>query len=290
MKYIPFIFLRTIIILSFILPSCDIINPPEDIPAYITVDTLKLNTNINTQGSAQHGFSDCWLYVDNKLIGTFEVPFTVPVLHQGNCEITIQAGIKNNGSQSTRVVYPFVKNYTIEKLLEPNGDIIIEPEFEYHDMNFALIEDFEDLGISFEISEESDTTIQLISDTNAQEGTSMAFFLNDQNSAFECKSSELYVLPQSSRIFAEISFKSNQGFQFGLFARKYSGGSIYEERLPIITLFKTEEWKTIYVELTGAVVNSINTYDFRLFFTCMHPENATSETAVYIDNFKLIHY
>lgn len=292
MKHINFIVLLISIILLFLFTSCEIINPSEEIPAYITVDTIQLTTDNNIHGSSKHGFSDCWLYVNNELIGTFEVPFTVPVLYAGDCNIILQAGIKNNGSQSTRVVYPFVTSFTTTANLQANADIELNPIFEYNDdVVFALKENFEDLGISFEVSEESDTVIQLVSDDNAQEGTSMAFFLDDQNKAFECKTSELFVLPQNSRVFAEISFKCTDSFQFGVFARKYSGGAIFEERIPIITLYKTEEWKTVYVELTSTVANEINTYDYRLFFTCVRPENATySETEVFIDNFKLLHY
>jgi hypothetical protein len=292
MKHIYLIVLLSSTILLFLFSSCEIINPSEQVPAYISVDTIQLLTDNNVQGSSEHGFSDCWLYINNELIGIFEVPFTVPVLHNDDCDILIQAGIKNNGSQSTRVVYPFVTSYNTTANLKPNEDHDINPIFEYdEDVVFALKEDFEDLGISFEVSEESDTVIQLVSDDNAQEGTSMAFSLDDQNSAFECKTSELFVLPQGSRVFAEISFKCTDNFQFGVFARKYSGGAIFEERIPIITLYKTEEWKTVYVELTSTVANEINTYDYRLYFTCVRSDNATNtETEVFIDNFKLLHY
>jgi hypothetical protein len=289
MKYIWTIFLVGCI--ALIIPSCDIINPAEQVPAYISVDTIQIHTNNSTEGSAVHNISDCWLYVGGELIGVFEVPFSVPVLQNGNKEIIIQAGIKNNGSQSNRIVYPFLSDYTTQVSLSPEEDILIEPIFEYMPATFELIEDFEDLGINFEITDQSDTIINLISDSNAQEGTSMAFYLDSNRDAFECKTSELYVLPQNSPVYAEISFKCNSAFTFGLFARKYSGGNVFEERIPIITMNQTNEWKTIYVELTDKVVSETTAYDFRLFFTCVHTDSAeNSSTQVFIDNVKLIHY
>ena len=82
------------------LSACDIINPSEQTPSFIAVDTLKLKTNGFEQGSKKHAITDCWVYVNNKLIGVFEVPFKVPVLESGMQEIQIEPGIKNSGSDS----------------------------------------------------------------------------------------------------------------------------------------------------------------------------------------------
>ena len=281
--------------MSFILfyfSSCEIINPEEQIPAYIKIDTTQLQTNNSTQGSEAHNITDCWLYVNSELIGVFEPPFSVPVLKDaGTYEIVIQAGIKNNGAASNRIVYPFVSNYTTQIELNPNQETTLSPVFEYHTCEFALIENFEDLGISFEVTEQSDTTIILVDNNNAQEGSSMSFILDDEHDAFECKTTDLYELPRNSPVYLEMSFKCTDAFTFGVFSRKYSGGSIFEERIPVITMTPTDEWKTIYIELTDRIVEEASAYDFRLYYTCIRPESADNEkTEVFIDNIKLIHY
>lgn len=269
------------------LSSCDIINPPEKIPSFISVDTIKLKTTGPQQGSSIHAITDCWVYVNNKLIGSFEVPFTIPVLESGMQEIQIEPGFKNSASDSKREIYPLIKGWACTKNLVEGGVITLEPEFEYRNVVFDLIEDFEDIGIEFETSLNSDTSIMLISDSRALEGKSMYFALDNVNKKFECLTSKLYEIPKNGQAFLEISFKANTNFQFGVFSVEYNGSSISEVRKNIFTFNPVDSWRTIYIDLNYAIRNA-NGKMFRLFFTCARSANASTEKLeVFIDNVKL---
>ncbi|MES2398217.1 MAG: hypothetical protein V4549_19535, partial [Bacteroidota bacterium] len=98
------LFLSIFIVTTFI--SCELYNPAEPIPAYIRIDKIDLAT-IPGQGTDSHKITDAWVYIDEQLIGCFELPATFPVLYEGSHQVKIAPGIKVNGIAATRSPYPF---------------------------------------------------------------------------------------------------------------------------------------------------------------------------------------
>ncbi len=279
----------SVILLLFLFSSCEVINPSEQIPSYIQVDTVKVKISSPTQGTSIHDISDCWLYVNNKLIGVFEVPFKVPVLEFGMQSIQIEPGIRNSGSDSNHDIYPMMFGFYTDSILTQGGILKITPEFTYRPATFDLIEDFEDIGIEFEISAQSDTTIALINDSRAQEGKSMYVALDDDRPIFECRSSKLYEIEQEGKAFLEVSFMCTDTFSFGIFALEYNGASVAEVRKYVYGFNPSDTWKTVYIDLNYFVINTSAT-QFRLFFNAIRPEYETNEkTEIFIDNVKLLY-
>jgi hypothetical protein len=277
------------IVVVFLFSSCEVINPPETVPSYIAVDTVKVKITDSNQGTSIHAITDCWLYVNDKLIGVFEVPFKVPILESGIQSIQIEPGIKNSGSDTNRDIYPLMHGWYLTDTLEPGEVTTLTPEFFYRPASFDLVEDFEDIGIEFDVSSESDTNIVLISGANAQEGKSMYFALDDERPNFECRSSKLYEITKTGNAFLEISFKSTDVFSFGLFSLEYTGSSLSEIRKSVYVFRPSEDWKTVYIDLNYHVINAAGT-NFRLYFTCVRPDEAENEkTEVFIDNVKLVY-
>ena len=92
------------IVSIFIFSGCEVFNPDGEVPSYIAVDEIRVEIDDPSQGTASHSITDCWLYVNDKLIGTFEVPFKVPVLNSGENNVYIEPGIKSGGASSYRIV------------------------------------------------------------------------------------------------------------------------------------------------------------------------------------------
>lgn len=269
--------------------SCEIINPSEQIPSYIAVDTVKVKINSPGEGTAIHNITDCWLYVNNKLIGVFEVPFKVPVLESGIHSIQIEPGIKNSGGDANRDIYPMMYGYYITDTLTEAEVLNIIPEFSYRPVVFDLIEDFEDIGIAFQVSAESDTSIALVSGIQAQEGKSMYVALDDDHPNFECRSTGLYEIEKNGSAFLEISFKCTDSVDFGLFALESNGATMAEIRKSVYTFKPTDTWKKVYIDLNYHVINTTGT-QFRPYFLCARSEDDVDEkTEFYLDNIKLIY-
>ncbi len=283
--------LSFIIVAVFIISfySCEIINPSEKIPSYIEVDTVMVSINNPAEGSASHNISDCWVYVNNKLIGAFEVPFKIPVLESGKQSIQIEPGIKNSGGNAARETYPLMYGYYIDTLLVEKEVLKLRPVFSYRNAVFDLVEDFEDIGIEFEVSAESDTNINIVSGSEAFEGKSMYFALDREHKQFECKSNQLFTIEKNGRAFLEIDFKTNDYFNFGFFVLEYNGSILSEIRKHVYTFNPTDKWKKVYIDL-NYFVNNVNGVEFRLFFTSVFdPESEIEKSEIYIDNVKLLY-
>lgn len=277
--------------LAALLPSCEVINPDEGIPAYIQIDTITLSTTYIEEGTASHKITDAWVYVDDELVGTYELPATIPVLKSGSHKITVNAGIKMNGIAATRIPYPFYEPYEVTTELFADSIIILKPVVEYYtSTNFVWMEDFESQGYTLEETSLSDTTLNRItgtSDVFGGAGSSGLFAMrNPPHSLFECKTTNKYELPKGGTpVFLELNYKCNNTFRIGIFANELGLSTQVPQT---IVINKSENWNKIYVNLTNEVSLFVNAIDYNVYFGVI-PDDGVYEPKVYIDNVKLIY-
>ena len=99
---------------SFLYQSCEEIDINEGVPSYINIPSIEVVTDLTNEGSNSHKITDAWVYFDNNLQGVYPLPASFPVLLSGKQNISIKAGIKNNGIAATRVKYPFYDYFNAE--------------------------------------------------------------------------------------------------------------------------------------------------------------------------------
>jgi hypothetical protein len=273
-----------------IMASCELINPEESIPSYIHIDSLSVNTASNPEyGSSSSKITDAWIYIDDNIAGAFELPATIPLLFSGKHKVTIKAGIKVNGISGTRAVYPFYETYTASVNLVPDSMITINPVLNYNSYTvFEWKESFEDGGISLDPTAFSDTTIDKTSDpSKVFEGSfSGIIHLDASHDFFQCKCLDSYTLPTNDDpVFLEMNYKTNNEITVGL----YANGSSQTERLDMLVLNKTDQWKKIYINLKSAINRtSVLSPTFQVFFE-IQKNSDVSEAEILFDNIKLLH-
>jgi len=268
--------------------SCEIINPEEDIPSYIHIDSFQLQINDSIkEGSSSHKITDAWVFIDDVLLGTYELPVTLPVLKEGKHILTIRAGIKVNGIAGTRDKYPFYDFFTENINLIRGGTIEVNPVVEYYNTTvFEWIEDFNGVGISLEPKSNSDTTIKIINANSLVfEGTGSGELVMESNMNFaEVFTSSDYQLPKNKTpVYLELNYKNNFVFAIGIYSN-YLTQSIQND---IIYINPSSEWNKIYIDLTKHVSQELNALDFKIFFGVINNNNASPE--IYLDNIKLLH-
>src|SRR5688500_2757828 len=120
-----------LLLFSLMLGGCEIINPEEEIPAYVQIKRPVFDDPIIF--SPAPGIVDGWLYIDNSdLIGGFELPTTVPVLNTGNQKtISVAAGVYSDGQRGVRIEYPFYETFSFTSDLKPATTTVVEPVFRY---------------------------------------------------------------------------------------------------------------------------------------------------------------
>ncbi len=278
-----------LLFVTLLLSSCEFINPDEEIPSFIKIDAINLTTDYSTEGSASHKITDVWIYVEDDIIGAFELPAIIPILKNGKHKITIKPGIQLNGTASTRAIYPFYNS--IEKeidLIEENiTDLGVLSTTYSSSTQFVWKEDFDQGGISIENTSKSDTTIIKISNpSQCFEGLSGLISLNSVKRIYEGASNLAYVLPNNeSAVFLELNYKTNNAFTVGLFINESSNTVQH----PVVVINKSDEWKKIYINFTTVVSREINANDFKVFIG-VSKEDDVDSPEILIDNIKLLHF
>lgn len=271
-------------------PGCRLIDPAEDIPSYIRIERIDLvNVNTVTQGTASQQITEGWVYVDNQLIGGFELPAVVPVLASGSHDVKIVAGIIQNGISSTRAIYPYFQAYDTLATLTRGEITTLTPRVEYFTtVQFPWLDSFENGNNSIvdlpsapflEVFEVDDTS------GNAYEGNGCGYVHLD-NDTFDCQvqSADIFSLPSTSgqKIFMELHYKCNNPFVIGVITN-------LGEYRPWLTVNPSENWNKIYVDLTSTVYTAPVPTSYRVFIATNKAVTLT-EADLYFDNIKLLHF
>ncbi len=277
----PLLFLLAIVFYS----SC---KKNDLVPSYIHIDKITLNSTYEIDGTNSSKITDAWVYVDDDLIGIYELPATFPVLYTGSHKISVRAGVKLNGIAMSRGYYPFFETYNTTIDLQKEEIDTISPVVTYFPGKIQWKEDFEDAGISIVRYVDSDTSIYKTTDpADAFEGSfSGVANLDATRHYILCVSDSTLEIPQNqSPVFLEMNYKTNTYLTVGMYGKLASGTT---ERIPTIVLNPTNEWKKIYINLTYTANYTVNTNGFKVFFEANKPDSLTS-AKVLIDNIKLLY-
>lgn len=265
-------------------------NKEEPIPSYIHIDGINLTTNYSLEGSSSNKIIDAWIYVDDQQVGAFEMPCTVPVLAEGNHEIKIRAGIKENGIADTRIYYPFYEIVTQTVTLTRGQITTLNPTTTYSQFaDFTWLEDFTGASTSVCDTVNSDTVMKITTaSSDVFEGTGSGIVaLGSGTNSYMGVSCNKYVLPKDgSPVFLELNYNCNTKFQAGIVGYSSSNLPNYQSSIPL-TITPTSGWNKIYVNLTNDVSSATTSVKFAIFFSMI--KDATLSTSYfYLDNVKLI--
>jgi hypothetical protein len=286
------IFTRVVILFCWIaFQGCDLINRDEEMPAYIAIDSIRLNANSALQGTSSSKITDAWIYVDDNLIGAFELPCSIPVLASGQHKVSIGAGVLVNGLTALRAPYPFYRFYSENNVNLNVGEIRkIEPVVTYFDsLQFAFMANFDDLsGSKLEAAGASDTTIALTSNPELVfEGAgSMIAALYRDSGFIEFQMVEPVELPkQGTTVYLELNYKTSHILNVGLKANYTSSGTV---SAPLVSLNPSVEWNKIYINLTRQVSQQVNAANYRVYFYAPKPAGS-GKMELFIDNMKIVY-
>lgn len=272
-------------IISF--SACEVINPAEPVPAYLKIDSLHLQTDYNTQGSATSSFTDVWVVVNNTYLGTYEYPGTYPVIGDGAAKISLRAGIVVNGVNSNRAPYLKVLPYDTTVQLGSNQTINLQARFNYLPGTiFAQLEDFDDASISLVSNGGSSAQLNITSsgDPDAFENNSGSVLLDENHSYFEVASSDTFQLLHTVPVFIELNYKCESEFSIGLYVNTAAGVVDY----PLVGVRASSVWKKIYVnatELNGVVPEGLA---YKVYLRAQKPGNFNS-SRIFFDNLKVLY-
>ena len=279
----------SLIFTLFCFSSCAPSDPTEGIPAYLKIDSVDFIVQNSEQGAASHKIADVWLYIDDQIIGAFEVPAIIPVLAKGKRELLIRPGIIINGIAASRGVYPFYDSYTITHEFKPKEVSSIKPPFKYRsDFTVGWLADFETEN-KIERLPGSNTDFLRITDPSVlgkYNGIACGgIFLDKDSNKFAGSSFTDFPLPlprTAQPVFLEMDYKNNNKFSVGVIARNPDG----DRGEVVLTINPSANWNKIYVNLTEAV-NKNYQADGYYFYILAEKSDTIENLEIYMDNLKI---
>ena len=207
---IKFFILFLIVGLTFF--SCSKEDYEAQVPTYITINEINLTTDYATQGTNSENIVDAWVFMNDDLVGVYELPATFPVLKEGDVILKVYAGIKNNGITAARARYLLYDPHE-EKISLVKGETIeVNPTISYASgVKFSWLEDFENASLFFLYTADSDTIINKQS-VDVKEGSySGQVFLQPDMDFFEATTLGLSGVPRNGTpVYLELDFKTNE--------------------------------------------------------------------------------
>ena len=268
--------------------SCDLINPEEQIPSFLCIDTIAINP-ISQQGTDDHNIVDAWVFENEQLIGVYELPAVVPILKTGESNIRIRPGVKINGLSASRWRFEFLEDYVGTVELFEDSVVCVNPTLPFKsNVVIPWVEDFESSSLmSLTSTNLSEQNVLVITGEEAYEGRTALLRLPAGETIFECKSAEYFPLPDAgASVILEFTYKCNHPFQVGLFSSN-STGSV---QTPILLLNESEEWNHVYVGLTQITSAIFTATGHSPYFGFIRDGSTDGDINVYIDNIRLLHF
>jgi hypothetical protein len=281
----------------FFLYGCDKFEGNQTVPSYLQIDSIGFVTDNDIQGTDYQKIVDAWVYVDDDLIGGFELPAVIPVLVEGKHKLEIAPGIILNGISDTRTPYPCIKPVIIDDFDFFRDSIVIAfGTSSYHsNAGFVWMEDFEDASLAIQRSINSDTGIV----RTQPAGASGAFI--DEFSQYSGISyldvarpyvqlvsdngnGEGFGVDRGDFIFLEFNYRNDVPIVVGLYI-KLTDNTIEERSFLIVS--PSEDWNKIYVNFTPIVNETIDAVNYTIYFEAFLPDN-TGNAFIMLDNIKLV--
>lgn len=285
--------LASLLLSALFLSACK--DEPERIPAYIRIEPFTVNA---TGGADWQKITDVWVYVNDQFLGGYSLPALVPVLDEGESNVLIFPGVKENGLLQTPGVYPFFERYEGKVTLQPGQTSSVQPTTRYSpDAIFPWTVDrasFNDATIVF-VDRDSDpaTTFEFVTD-GAFEGRSVKLTVDTAHTVNEIATEQVEDLPTSGarQVWLELNYRNDMPFELWLLGTPTGGGN--EISQPIYQFSASENWNKIYFNLTEYVVASQQD-KYRLFFRAALRKDVAGKFEqlngeVFLDNLRLIHF
>lgn len=279
------------------LAGCDRFEGDQDVPAYLRVESLGFTTDFDTQGTASQTFSDVWVYIDDDLIGGFEMPVNIPILHEGPHKLEIRPGVILNGISDTRAPHPCVKpiivdgfNLIIDSVVAFNGSSTY-----WENAEFIWMEDFEDPVLLIKQAPASDTGM-----TRTQPANAAGAFLDEFSqfsgvSYLDATRKDLllisddgagggFVIDRGDFVFLELHYRMNLPLNVGLFIETIDNTVI---RRSFLIVNPTDVWKKIYINFTPIVNETTEAKNYKIYFETSR-DLVQEDGFLMLDNIKLI--
>jgi len=269
-----------------ILCQCNLINPEEEFPSYLYIDTISLNTIVATQGSNSHKITDAIVYVKGEFWGIYELPAKILYFGNDSTRIIVQPGIKENGNSFKRVAYPFYTTFIQKVWAAPLHIDTLDISTSYTPSTVFLFNETFDAGNILE-AEDNHAPVEIETDpVNVLEGGRCVKMTMDTSFPIGVmRTISTYTLDANSvlDLYLEMNYRSETDMD--IYFMGIIGSTVIQTYK--VTIPDRDHWNKIYINFTPELL-SIRPDQFRISINADHDVENTS-TTIWIDNMKMVY-
>lgn len=271
--------------------GCSIYDPEVKIPAYVQVDSVSFSSDLATKGFNSQSITEVWIFVNNQTVGIYSIPTgKIPVLAEGNADISVGAGVIADGINGNKVLYPFFKQYVTQLVLEKEKVHKISPDFSYQDtlkIPFIYYRDFERTDSGFTQGKNGTVVLEratTAADDKEKFGNRYGLLkaINEKDVLEYSNDIPVPLRQNGMPVYLEFDYKSTCEMQVGI-----SGVSSFAE-YPDLVLLPRSSWTKMYVNLTDEAEAFPKGEKFRFFLRSTTTPGIGNSFS--IDNIRLIHF
>lgn len=248
-------------------------------------------------------------------LGTFQLPCTLPVLRDKTItRLRVTPVVKQNGIAATRIEYPYYEyirltdvplatdsttnlgaqdaegKWTLSTTYRPwtvqqivDGQILTVSDTVVKVLAQEYFEAAQVTWIFFDTNRVVDRTVDPDLICTGTGSGIVDVPANKQTLDFEINN-DIVCNDPTAYLYLEMNFKTDVRLSVGMRSAYYDGGT--QSLQSAMTLYETQEWKKIYINL-GRVWSQFNYHStFRVVFTALNSEGKGGK--VYLDNVKLL--
>ena len=293
---------------ALLLPSCKKFEGSQTVPSYIYIKDVEVQCDYVVYGANTHKIVDAWVYVDDNIVGCYELPAAFPVLKEGKHKVAVYPGIARDGIRDLRAQYPFMAPWENENVNLVEGVMdTLKPVFHYYpvgvDENMHIwMEDFDQGGTKVEMVSPSNVDIDIVSGPLAwhdpygiyNKSAKLTLTCDTMQFRFATEKFTKGILPtKGSACMLEMDYKCSDTCVVGL--RYLMDYTLYSEGL--VRLKPTgaigqepEKWNKIYINIGPYLVDYEDSEYFQIYFSSWDPDRRNNGTQYfYFDNLKIIY-
>jgi hypothetical protein len=289
-------FKRTLFFIPILLLLGCVKNNPDPSWLEVTEWTLLSNTGLSgAEGELTHNFSDAWVYIDDEVIGVFEVPFNIPILKSGPCNIKVYPTIRNNGISASKKIYPFMEVFEVNTELIQNQTITLNPVTKYNSMSQFSIEDFEDpLNLNIMVDQNTSAIKSTPTSNIDLQSFNGNFYgliqLNSLDSTWIASTQNQLNINKGRDAYLEIDYYNTNSLTTGLIYVKPDNSTQNNPNIRLQTQDPSSiRWKKIYIDLKELIGYSPNGSNYLQSFIASLDEGK-NEGEIRLDNIKVVYF
>jgi hypothetical protein len=289
-------FRRTLFFIPILLLLGCVKNNPDPSWLEVTQWTLLSNTGLSgAEGELTHNFSDAWVYIDDEVIGVFEVPFKIPILKSGPCNIKVYPTIRNNGISASKKIYPFMEVFEVNTELIQNQTITLNPVTKYNSMSQFSIEDFEDpLNLNIMVDQNTSAIKSTPTSNIDLQSFNGNFYgliqLNTLDSTWIASTQNQLNINKGRDAYLEIDYYNTNSLTTGLIYVKPDNSTQNNPNIRLQTQDPSSiRWKKIYIDLKELIGYSPNGSNYLQSFIASLDEGK-NEGEIRLDNIKVVYF